>query len=156
MNGLGVARRFAVAVIGVLAIALLVLLLLPDSLPSARSVKGQEAVWTLPVQVRVESDLAISTINQRRLWGAPPGQIGAAVPVAVEEPPLTPPDWRITGVFTEGARYAVLLSIDGQPQPQLLHVGDHLPGGAKILAISNERLSLSLNNRRVSLSTYPQ
>lgn len=167
MSALTTPSRLAVLIIGILAMALVVLLLLPGRLPNARSIKIQEAAWSLPVTVRVDSDLALSAINQRRLWGAT-GAGGLPVPSAAspDEKPLTPPDWHIAGVFTESGRYAVLVAFEVPampaplpplpPQTQILHVGDPLPGGAKILAISGDRLSLSLGGRRVSLSTYPQ
>jgi hypothetical protein len=156
MMALATPSRLLALLAGVFALALAVLLLLPSRLPNARSIKAPEAIWALPASVRVDSDLALSAINQRRIWGATgvPGLPAAAG--SIEEPPLTPPDWRLAGVFTEAGGYAVLLAVDGQFLPQTLHVGDQFPGGAKILAISNDRISLSLNGRRVSLSTYPQ
>ncbi len=168
MSAFATPRRLLALIAAVLALALVILLLLPSRLPNARSIKLQEAAWALPAAVKVDSDLALSTINQRRLWGAagPAGLPGAAGVAFVEDKPLTPPDWRIAGVFTEAGRFAVLISTDAPPMPaplpqlppqtQTLHVGDPLPGGAKILAISNDSLSLSLGGRRVSLSTYPQ
>jgi hypothetical protein len=173
---LATARRLVTLVACLLAVALVVLLMLPADLPTARNVKAQALVWTLPAAVRVDSDMALSVINQRRLWGAPvvAGLPSAAVPV--EEKPLTPPDWRLAGVFTEAGRWAVLVTTDvssaaplqspaqiqnpsssaAQIQSQTLYVGDALPGGARILAIGHDRLTLSLNGRRVTLSTYPQ
>lgn len=151
-------RRLLILVASVLAVAFVIFLLLPSGLPNAKSIRVQETVWALPVPVRVESDLALSAINRRRLWGAGglPGLALTAAGAPVDEKPLTPADWRIAGVFTEGGQFAVLVTTDGQLAPQTLHVGDQLPGGAKILAISSDRLSLSLAGRRVSLSTYPQ
>lgn len=156
MMALVTPARLLVLLACVFAMTLVVLLLVPGRLPNARSIKAQDDPWSLPMGVRVDSDLALSTINQRQLWGATvsPGQ-AVAVETA-DAKPLTPPDWRIAGVFTELGRYAVLIAVEGQFQPQTLHVGDQLPGGAKILAIGNDHLSLSLNGRRVSLSTYPQ
>jgi hypothetical protein len=151
-------RGLLIRVAGIAGLSLVVFALLPSPLPNARSVNTREPAWTLPVPIRVDSDLAVSTINQRRLWGA--GNVGGLPPAlpgaAPDEKPLTPPDWRITGVFTESGKYAVLVSTDGQFVPQTLHVGDALPGGAKIIAINSDRLILTLAGRRVSLSTYPQ
>lgn len=167
MTAFATPSRLLALLAGFLALALVAMLLLPGRLPNARTIKVQEAAWSLPVSVRADSDLALSTINQRRLWGAP-GMAGlpAAAGSIADEKPLTPPDWRIAGVFTEAGRYAVLVAVDAPPMPaplpqippqtQTLHVGDPLPGGAKILAISSDHLSLSLGGRRVSLSTYPQ
>lgn len=151
-------RGLLILVAGIAGLSLVVFALLPSPLPNARSVNAREAAWMLPAPIRVDSDLAVSTINQRRLWGAGnAGGLPSAMPgSAPDEKPLTPPDWRITGVFTESGKYAVLVSTDGQLVPQTLHVGDALPGGAKIIAINSDRLILTLAGRRVSLSTYPQ
>ena len=80
-----------------------------DPLPGPRSVKAQEAAWSVPAPLRVDSDQALSTINGRPLWTlAAPGTPGAA-PTRPDEPPLTPPDWRIVGTVIDGAQRLVLV-----------------------------------------------
>lgn len=149
-------RRLAIAVGLLLALAAAVLLALPAQLPSARALKQAEDHWAMPQPISVGADEALSVINQRRLWGSAPGGPGAAGKPAAEEKPLTPPDWRIVGVFVEGQQRGVLVATEGQPLPATLRIGDALPGGAKIVDIGNERICLLLNGRRVSLSTYRQ
>jgi hypothetical protein len=150
-------RRLMAAVGAVLLLALLLLLLWPSSLPSARAYKAQADHWQLPSPATVDSDTALSVIQQRRLWAgtATPGSPVAGV-APVEEKPLTPPDWRIAGIYSEGHRLAVLVLTDDQPLPQTLRVGDQFPGGAKILAIGSERVTVSVQGLRLFLSTYPQ
>lgn len=140
-------------------------------LPGPRSVKLQEAPWTVPTPLRVDADQALGVINGRPLWtlGAP-GAPGAALPRA-DEPPLTPPDWRIVGTVIDGAQRQVLISTapafappsTGGPglglpaqAPKALKVGDTLPGGARIFEIRPNGVCLLLNGRQVFLSTTPQ
>ena len=142
-----------------------------DPLPGPRSVKAQEAAWSVPAPLRVDSDQALSTINGRPLWTlAAPGTPGAA-PTRPDEPPLTPPDWRIVGTVIDGAQRLVLvgtvpaapvqpaggpgLALPPRP-PQALRVGDPLPGGARILEIRPDGVCLSLKGRHVFLCTTPQ
>lgn len=142
-----------------LVVVLLVALALPADLPQARAITAQELTWALPTSASVEADAALSVIQQRRLWnsgagaagmpGVPPGQ-------AVEEKGLTPPDWRIAGIVTEGGRLVLLISTLGEFQPKTIRIGDALPGGAQVVAIHADRVVARLDGRLVSLSTFPQ
>ena len=155
-------RRVAAIVSILLLLSLVVLLLWPGSLPTERNVDARELPWNLPVEVTVKGDDAVSVIMQRRLWAS----TGVGTPVAAasaDETALTPPNWRIAGVFSEaasqasqGGRWVVLIASQGQTVPRSLRVGDILPGGARITAISRERVGLLLNGQQVSLSTYSQ
>jgi hypothetical protein len=140
-------------------------------LPGPRSVSAQEAPWSVPTPLRVDSTQALGLINGRPLWAlAAPGTPGAA-PASADEPPLTPPDWRIVATIINGAQRQVLVSTaldmplpagaaPGQALPPLppkaLGVGDTLPGGARILEIRPNGVCLSLKGRQVFLSTVPQ
>ena len=142
-----------------------------EPLPGPRSVKSQEAPWRVPRPLRVDADQALSVINRRPLWAlAAPGTPGAAL-ARPDEPPMTPPDWRIVGTVIEGAQRLVLVSTAstlppspaGSPgpalpprPPQAMRVGDALPGGARILEIRSDGVCLSLKGRHVFLSTTPQ
>ena len=152
-------RRLLITLAMVLVLSLIVILLLPSTLPKARSLSAQDGAWQLDTPASVTSDDALSVISQRRLWGST-GALGQPVGAlaAANEKPLTPPDWRVAGVISERGSPAVLVTTEGplQPPPQALRVGDSLPGGAKILAIRSDRIILSLNGQRLSLSTYPQ
>lgn len=149
-------RQLVVGVLAVLVVAFLMILLLPADLPTLKGAKVQDLPWTLPGATSIESDAAVSVISQRHLWGAPaavPGQ-SVLVPPPVEKP-LTPPDWRIRGVYAVGNEYAALLLVPGQPV-KVLAVGDALPGGAKIVAISPYQLTIQLGRQRLHLSTYEE
>jgi hypothetical protein len=154
MSTFATPRGLALALVALLSLALIVLLLLPAQLPNSRSIAARDLTWSLPNDVTVDADRAVSAIVERQLWGASasPGQPGPAF----DETALTPPNWRLAGAFAQGAEHTTLLVTEGAPQPLALHVGDSLPGGVKILAIRSDRISLSLHGQRVSLSTYPQ
>jgi hypothetical protein len=140
-----------------LSLVLIALLLRPTALPQASRLNIQDRPWSLATPVTISSDVALSVISQRALWGPStnPGQALNGQSLTVEKP-LTAPDWRITGIYLEKAGPTVLISTIGNPVPQPLRVGDQLPGGAKILAIKSDRLTLLLHGQRLSLSTYPQ
>lgn len=168
------------AVLGGLGIAAAVLW--PrEPLPGPRSIVAQEAAWQVPAVARLEADAAIGSIVQRPLWalapvGMPglPGLPGApgGLPAMNNEPPLTPPDWRIVGTVIDGRQRALLVAFAAPPPslppgmappgpqppvpPQMLRVGDRLPGGARIQEIRPDGVRLLLNGRKVFLSTIPQ
>ena len=154
-------RRLAAVVAAALAIALVVLLMLPANLPNPRSVNLQGETWSLPVPVTVEADAALSGINQRQLWAiGPPGLPPALAGVAFGQAPLTPPGWRIVGVAGAVGQLTLLIVQDAPPGlpviPQALRVGDRLPGGARIVSIRSDGVGLLLHGQRAFLSTYPQ
>lgn len=112
--------------------------------PSARRVQPASAeAWSLPLVVRTKPERALETILLTSLWGKPPAQS----PV---DAPLNTPEWRFAGITVNGAERYVLISVDGQPT-QTLKVGDALPGGAKILVIHEDSLSLSINGKKRNL-----
>ena len=51
---------------------------------------------------------------------------------SVRATPLTPPNWRISGVVQRGSQTQVIVLIDGEPNPKFFKIGDTLPGGAKL------------------------
>lgn len=156
MNGLDSPKRIAIATGVVLLLALLVLALLPGKLPTRQGLARSESAWELPVAMTVDADAALSVINQRRLFGQSNTAGQPADGPSADDKGLTPPNWRIAGVYGEGAHRALLVLTDGRFEAQQLRVGDVLPGGAKIIGIASDRVSLLLHGQRVSLSTYPQ
>ncbi|MBV8502049.1 MAG: hypothetical protein JO006_10045 [Paucibacter sp.] len=132
------------------------LVLLPSPLPPVHAAAAGEPAWTLspPAEPAVEQQLA--TITAARLFAQPaqPGGVPGGQPPP-PEPPLTPPDWRISAVYTRPSEAVAVLSQPGQPD-KLLHTGDTLPGGARILAIRSDGLRILLHGRRLTLSTYPE
>ena len=135
------------------ALAAAWLLLAPADLQSLRTLKPTDDPWLLSQPASIDSDAALSVINRAGLWrsAAAPG----AAALVQDAPALTPPDWRIAGVFSQGGKPVALLNIDElPPRQQQLHVGDKLPGGAKILAITPDRLCILLGGKKRSLTIY--
>ncbi len=131
---------------------LLGLLLLPPVLPAVSSLSLTEDRWKLePLYVPdVRAQLAV--VSAVRLWGSGPALPPTAV---IEEAALSPPDWRIAGVYVVADRPVAMISTPGKPD-QALKLGDTLPGGARILAIFPDRIAIALNGRRLYLSTYQE
>ncbi len=128
----------------------------PLDLPSAQAVKAADERWQLVPFERVDPDDALSVINEGHLFGTPESASGLLGLPPPPEKPLTPPNWRIAGVYSSGPQYVALMAIEGNPAQQLLHVGDSLPGGAKILRITPDRISVSLNGKKRSIITYQE
>lgn len=172
MSLLRTPRQLVVTVTAIFAAAASYLLLTPYALPTATATQAAEERWALSQAVSIASDDALSVINAQRLFGA------AGLPSGLpskpdDEPPLTPPDWRIVGSVIFGPQRLLLVStapavlapmpraggpglgLPPQP-PKALRVGDTLPGGARILEIRANGVCLSLKGRQVFLSTTPQ
>lgn len=135
------------------ALAAAWLLLAPADLPSLRTIKSSEEPWQLSQSASITSDAALSEINRAGLWRSATAP-QAALP-AQDAPALTPSDWRIASVFSQGGKQVVLLIFDElPPRQQQLRVGDKLPGGAKILAITPDRVCVLLGGKKRSLTIY--
>lgn len=117
----------------------------PPALPTVPAVSAKAEQW-LPLAV---PDRRLPEVVKRLAEHSPWGfKAGPA-----DDTPLTPPNWRITGVVEDGANHFALLQIEGQPGTQV-QPGDVLPGGAKILAIQQDSLCILLNGKARSLRIY--
>jgi hypothetical protein len=103
--------------------------------------------WRLPTEPTEDLAEARAQMEEHNLWGdsRPPQQLK----------PLTPPNWRITGVYAAGNERFVLLNIEQQPLQQLKQ-GERLPGGAKILKIDAEQITIALNGKTRQLKVYKE
>ena len=115
----------------------------PDpSAPRPLATAGEE--WHLPVVAKATDPAKLSeTVAARNLWGT----------VVAAPPPVTPlePSWRIMGVVKVGAERQVVLSVENLPA-QMLKVGDKLPGGARMVEISDDYVCVLVNGKRRKLS----
>ena len=143
-------RSAAAGAGGAVLLAMLVGLWLwpPRSVPVVAANSAQDN-WRLPSPAPV-LDVELAAVSVLRVW--PRGATGLPVAPVVEES-LTPPDWRIAGVYAKGPQSAIIISVPGQPD-QTLGLGATLPGGARIAGISAERLCIVVDGRRLSLNIH--
>lgn len=73
-------------------------------------------------------------------------------PIAPRDPPLTPPNWRLVGASNDGKAWQLIVMRQGDPQPVFFKVGQSLPGGYLIEAITEEEVTLKQRQRRLVLS----
>lgn len=141
--------RISVLIVLIFAVAAGWMMLHAPTLPSAHALRAQDDEWQLPVRGKVDTEALVQLIEQNKLWGAN-GQ-----PAAVEEKPLTPPDWHITGILEVGPEHYALLAVQDQSIQQL-KAGESLPGGAKILNITADRICILLNGKKRVLKNYKE
>ena len=58
--------------------------------------------------------------------------LGAQSDWAVRPAPLSPRNWRISGVVQRGEQTQAIVQFDGDPAPRFFKIGETLPGGAKL------------------------
>lgn len=73
-------------------------------------------------------------------------------PVPPRDPPLTPPGWQLMGASRSDGVWQLIVLKQGQPAPQFLKVGDTLPGGLRIVEITETDVTLARGRRRIVLS----
>lgn len=120
-----------------------------------RKLPQQEMVLVLPSHPPVvpdpPEDEAPADLAELRIWEA-----SARQPLPPRKEPLTAPGWKIVGVTSVGDDASVLILFDKQTSPETLKIGDLLPGGAKILQISQDTLRIVLNGQIMKLSVRKQ
>ena len=143
--------RLSALIVLVLAVVAAWILSHPLALPSTKTVRVQDEDWKLPRRESADIDALVQAIEANKLWGAG----NPLLPSQAEEKALTAPNWRITGVVAAGKEHVALLSVEEQPMQQL-KIGDALPGGAKILDISPDKICILLNGKKRFLKTYKE
>jgi hypothetical protein len=73
-------------------------------------------------------------------------------PVQPQNPPLTPPNWRLVGSANDGKVWQLVILRQGKPEPEFYKVGQELPGHYKIETITGEDVTLVQRGRRMVLS----
>lgn len=86
-----------------------------------------------------------------RIW-----ELTARQPLPPRKEPLTAPGWKIVGVTSVGDETSVLLLFDKQTATETRKVGDLLPGGARIVQITQDALRIVLNSQYMKLSVRKQ
>ena len=99
--------------------------------------------WHLPSPPALPSHADLELLSTPAMWGIKVDKAGTA-----DDKALTPPNWRVIGVFRRGDASQVVVRSADSPTPQLLSVGDALPGGSRILTIDEGFLAIELNGKR--------
>lgn len=113
-----------------------------------KSRTGQTDDWVLPVIVRQPGDKSLAVIAANKLWG----DTGSANPAATAS--LNEPEWRFSGITQSGGEKMLLITQDGKLLDTPLKIGDHLPGGAKILAIYDDHLCVLIDGKKRKLGIF--
>lgn len=116
---------------------------LPEpKVPGSAAVAAEQ--WELPAEAEGDLKQSATVITERNLWGTV---------VAAKDMPLNDPEWRFAGVVRNGEEYYVLISMDSQPA-EIRKIGDILPGGSKILKISEDRICILIEGKQRALGIY--
>jgi hypothetical protein len=98
----------------------------------------------------VPGALAQVANNAALKWPLWEFQLKQALPP--QNPPLTPPNWRLVGSSNDGKQWQLVILRQGKPEPEFYKVGQELPGKYKIEAITGEDVTLVQRGRRMVLS----
>lgn len=120
---------------------------------SSAKVQHQETAFVLPMAPPEVVEFDGSTVDPRylRIW-----EVGARQPLPPRKEPLTPPAWKIVGVTSVGKEQSILLLFANQSTTEARKNGDTLPGGAKIVQISQDYVRIALNGQLMKLSLRKQ
>lgn len=99
-------------------------------------------------QPKEETPADFSTL---RIW-----EVTARQPLPPRKEPLTTPNWKVVGVTSVDADASVLLLFDKQTEVETRKVGDLLPGGAKIVKITQDTVLIYLNKETMELRLRKQ
>ncbi len=134
--------KFTVALIVVLS--LIAWWLVPAPAPAKVTPATLADRWELPSFTLSATARAASGVDTATLWGTVQ---------AVADIPLNDPEWHFSGVTQNGQEKSVMISVAGQPL-QTLKAGEYLPGGAKILRVDDDHLSLLINGKKRKLDLF--
>lgn len=114
--------------------------------------QGAFVLRPTPLEKTETSEAApVADPSELQIW-----EVAARQALPPRKEPLTPPRWRIVGVTAVGDEKSVLLLFANQPATEIRKIGDKLPGGAKIIQISQDHLQVSLNGQLMKLSLRKQ
>jgi len=119
----------------------------PELTPAV--VKPRRDNWDLPALPRRAVDRSsLTMVVTAPYWGAALAAAPAPTTAAAEEDPR----WRLAAIYAVGDARWALLSFDGSSRPPLrVRVGDRLPGGQKITAISEKDVCVQIGRQSYRL-----
>jgi hypothetical protein len=119
--------------------------------PSAhRRTAAQGPLMAPPAGRPVPGALAKVASSEPLKWPLWEFQLKQTLPP--QDPPLTPPNWRLVGSSNDGKQWQLVILRQGKPEPEFYKVGQELPGKYKIEAITGEDVTLVQRGRRMVLS----
>lgn len=123
-----------------------------SSTPKAQEPEGTFVLQSAPLEKVATNEVVPATDPaELQIW-----EVAARQALPPRKEPLTPPLWRIVGVTAVGDEKSVLLLFANQPATEARKIGDKLPGGAKIVQISQDHLQISLNGQLMKLNLRKQ
>lgn len=118
-----------------------------------RQVLAPDEMWVLPALPVPSAEKSLSALAVIAPWGKAAAVSGASGAAGQPEEVLNDPEWRFEGVTVNGSERLVLVRVAGQPVISLKE-GDLLPGGAKILRIYDDSLSLLIKGKKRNLEIF--
>lgn len=115
--------------------------------PAAAGIPAAATAKADPVGVEVRAAAPSTATPGWPLW-----EFRLRQPIPVREPSLTPPRWRLIGAAQSGGQWRLIVQTEGKTEPQFLQVGDPLPGGHRIVAITEEDVTLQRGREQLVLS----
>ncbi len=109
--------------------------------------------WKVPAETPPILASNLETMLAEPLFGGEP--IIPEPPKKVE--PLDAPifeDWHLVGIVTEGERFQIAIMNDTSGKLELVVVGNVLPGGEKLLAISSNEIEIQHENEIKKISLF--
>lgn len=110
-----------------------------------------DAAFVLPSPPPARDEMPDTDLVDFRVW-----EMTARQPLPPRKEPLTAPGWKIVGVTLVGNEKNVLFLYDKKSAIEIRKEGEELPGGAKIVQISQEYLRIFLNGQFMKLSLLKQ
>lgn len=101
--------------------------------------------WQLPQPAKGPSPQMVDALAKAPLWGNLPAGTGSAEAID--------PAWRFIGIGRRGDDKFVLIKVAGQPERRLA-INDELPGGSRIVEISDDSLCILINGNRRKLAIH--
>lgn len=108
-------------------------------------------LWVLPHSQSVELTSSVANMLANPLFGGEP------VVLKTEEAPEDADpvsNWRLIGIVREGANQKILLIEDGETRLKEAILGDRLPGGEKLISISENTIEIESDDGKAQISLF--
>ena len=120
----------------------------PDSLTTTAGVASPQQ--SIPDTKPKRDEAAKQSAAAAPAW--PIWEFRLKEPIPPREEPLTPLPWRLIGASGTAGAWQLIVLRQGKTDPEYFRVGDKLPGGYLIKAITEEDVTLKHGRREIVLS----